>query len=127
MKKKIVTLQAPEAIGPYSQAVEMKGWLFVSGQIALNKDGILNQGMSIQQQTTQVLKNIQAILTEAGYSLNDIVKTTCYLADMSLFGEMNKVYAEFFGDIAPARATVEVSRLPKDVLIEIDAIAMKEE
>ena len=127
MKKKIVTLQAPEAIGPYSQAVEMKGWLFVSGQIALNKDGILNPGMNIEQQTAQVLKNIQAILTEAGYSLNDIVKTTCYLADMSMFGEMNKVYAESFGDIAPARATVEVSRLPKDVLIEIDAIAMKEE
>ena len=127
MKKKIVTLQAPEAIGPYSQAVEMKGWLFVSGQIALNKDGILNPGMNIEQQTAQVLKNIQAILTEAGYSFNDIVKTTCYLADMSMFGEMNKVYAESFGDIAPARATVEVSRLPKDVLIEIDAIAMKEE
>jgi len=127
MKKKIVTLQAPEAIGPYSQAVEMKGWLFVSGQIPLNKEGILNQDMNIEQQTAQVLKNLNAILTEAGYSFNDVVKTTCYLADISMFGEMNKVYAESFGDIAPARATVEVSRLPKDVLIEIDAIAMKEE
>ena len=127
MKKKIVTLEAPKTIGPYSQAIEMKGWLFVSGQIPLNKDGILNKGMNIEQQTAQVLKNLQAILTEAGYSLNDIVKTTCYLADISMFNEMNKVYAESFGDIAPARATVEVSRLPKDVLIEIDAIAMKEE
>ncbi len=127
MKKKIVTLRAPKAIGPYSQAVEIKGWLFVSGQIPLNQDGILIQGMNIDQQTTQVLKNLQAILNDAGYSMNDVVKTTCYLADMSEFGEMNKVYAEYFGDIAPARATVEVSRLPKDVLIEIDAIAMKQE
>lgn len=127
MKKKIVTLHAPKAIGPYSQAVEMNGWLFVSGQIPLNKDGALNQGMNIEQQTAQVLKNLEAILTEAGYSFHDIVKTTCYLADISQFDEMNKVYAESFGDIAPARATVEVSRLPKDVLIEIDAIAIKKE
>lgn len=126
MKKKIVTSQAPEAIGPYSQAVQHKGWLFVSGQIPLNQEGIMIEGMNIEHQTAQVLKNLQAILAEAGYTLNDIVKTTCYLADLSLFDKMNKVYAEYFGEIAPARATVEVSRLPKDVLIEIDAIAVRE-
>ncbi|MGD2035198.1 MAG: RidA family protein [Bacteroidales bacterium] len=126
MKKIIRSSHAPEAIGPYSQAVENNGMLFVSGQIPLDADGNLT-GKTIDEQTTRVLKNLLGILTDAGYSLKDVVRTTCYLSDMDLFGEMNKVYAEFFRNDPPARATVEVSRLPKNVLIEIEAIAAKQE
>lgn len=126
MKKQINTPLAPEAIGPYSQAVEINGWLFVSGQIPMDEKGKLVSNRKIGEQTTQVLKNIRAILIAAGSSLEDVVKTTCYLSDMNLFAEMNEVYKSHFKGIPPARATVEVSRLPKDVLIEIDAIAIKE-
>jgi 2-iminobutanoate/2-iminopropanoate deaminase len=125
MKKIIHTLEAPSAIGPYSQAVEHQGMLFVSGQIPLNPDTGNIEGDTIKPQTMQVLKNIESILKAAGYSMKDVVKTTCYLSEMIYFPEMNEVYAEFFQAAPPARATVEVARLPKDVLIEIEAIAIK--
>lgn len=124
MKRIIKTTKAPEAIGPYNQAVEHNGILFISGQIPLDpSSGNIIEG-TIKEQTKQVLNNIKAILEAAGYSLSDIVKTTCYLSDMGLFSEMNKVYSGYFPANSPARATVEVSRLPKDVRIEIEAIAM---
>lgn len=125
MKRIISTTNAPDAIGPYSQAIEKNGILFISGQIPIDPKTGQIIGNNIEQQAQQVLKNIIAILTEAGYAADDIVKTTCYLKDMNQFVEMNKVYATYFVDKAPARATIEVSRLPKDVLIEIDAIAIK--
>jgi 2-iminobutanoate/2-iminopropanoate deaminase len=125
MKKKITTTNAPAAIGPYSQAIEKNGMLFISGQIPINPISGEISGKTIGEQSQQVLENINAILTTAGYTINDIVKTTCYLSDMNNFAEMNKVYAVYFNYEAPARATVGVSRLPKDVLVEIDAIAMK--
>ena len=96
MKKIIHTLEAPSAIGPYSQAVEHQGMLFVSGQIPLNPDTGNIEGDTIKPQTMQVLKNIESILKAAGYSMKDVVKTTCYLSEMIYFPEMNEVYAEFF-------------------------------
>jgi 2-iminobutanoate/2-iminopropanoate deaminase len=125
MKKVINTSEAPAAIGPYSQAIRTKGLLFVSGQIPLNPQTGQVMGETIQEQTAQVLKNMESILKEAGYSMNDVVKTTCFLTDMGNFQNMNTTYARFFTDDAPARVAVQVSRLPKDVLIEIDAIAVK--
>ncbi|MBN1598199.1 MAG: RidA family protein [Bacteroidales bacterium] len=126
MKKIIATSKAPMAIGPYSQAVKVNNILFVSGQIPINpENGEIAEG-SIKHQTDRVLKNLCAILDEAGYSISEVVKTTCYLSDMSHFNEMNEIYSNIFWDEKPARATVEVSRLPKNVLIEIDAIAVKE-
>jgi 2-iminobutanoate/2-iminopropanoate deaminase len=123
----INTQAAPKAIGPYSQAVVAGGFVFVSGQIALNPStGSIIEG-GIMDQTLQVLKNIEAILKEAGLSLNRVVKTEVYLKDFNDFASMNEVYATFFpGDVKPARVTVEVSRLPRDVLIEIGCIACKE-
>jgi 2-iminobutanoate/2-iminopropanoate deaminase len=100
--------------------------LFLSGQIALTPEGKLVIG-GIEEQTEQVLENIQAVLDEAGYSVNNIVKTTVFLKDMNYFPKMNEIYEEFFGQSAPARSAVEVSRLPKDVMIEIEVIAMKEQ
>jgi len=123
--KIISTNGAPQAIGPYSQAIEKNGMLFISGQIPINPENGKIESDSIKHQTGQVLRNMAAILNAAGYSLQDIVKTTCYLSDMGNFVEMNEVYSGFFSSNPPARATVEVSRLPKDVLIEIDGIAMK--
>lgn len=125
MKRIISTTKAPLAIGSYSQAVEKNNILFISGQIPVNPDNGQIESTSIKSQTVQVLKNIEAIIESAGYTLQDIVKTTCYITDMGNFIEMNEAYAEFFGNDPPARATVEVSRLPKDVLIEIDGIAIK--
>jgi 2-iminobutanoate/2-iminopropanoate deaminase len=125
MKRIISTEKAPAAIGPYSQAVEKNGILFISGQIPLDPASGKISGLNIVEQTQQVLKNLLAILKDAGYSITDIVKTTCYLKDMNLFSEMNAVYADVFKENPPARAAVEVSRLPKDVLIEIEAIAIR--
>jgi len=123
MKKIIQTASAPAAIGPYSQAVvSSQGLVFLSGQIPLNAEGALVDG-GIVEQTTQVMKNLEAVLQAAGSSLAGVLKTTVYLRDMNDFPEMNKVYGEFFGDSLPARATVQVSRLPKDVAVEIDVIA----
>jgi 2-iminobutanoate/2-iminopropanoate deaminase len=124
MKRIIATDKAPAAIGPYSQAVENNGILFISGQIPLNPASGEIYGSEIKDQTEQVLKNLLAILLEAGYTKTDVIKTTCYLKDMNAFSEMNAVYADFFCGNPPARAAVEVSRLPKNVLIEIEAIAM---
>jgi 2-iminobutanoate/2-iminopropanoate deaminase len=120
----INTQAAPKAIGPYSQAVVAGGFVFVSGQIALNPStGSILEG-GIMDQTIQVLKNIEAILKEAGLSLTRVVKTEVFLKDFNDFSAMNDVYATFFpGDIKPARVTVEVSRLPRDVLVEIGCVA----
>ncbi len=125
MKKIISTNEAPSAIGPYSQAVEINGMVFLSGQIPLDpKTGEIVAG-GIQLQTEQVLKNIGAVLAAAGLEYSDVVKTTCFLKDMNDFPAMNLVYAKFFTENQPARAAVEVARLPKDVQIEIEAIGVK--
>lgn len=124
MKRIIATDKAPAAIGPYSQAVENNGILYISGQIPLDPFSGKISGSDIKDQTEQVLNNLLAILQEAGYTRGDVIKTTCYLKDMNAFGEMNAVYSDFFTGDPPARAAVEVSRLPKDVLIEIEAIAI---
>jgi 2-iminobutanoate/2-iminopropanoate deaminase len=125
MKKIVNTRKAPQAIGPYNQAIEANGLVFVSGQIPLNPENGEIAGDSIESQTRQVLKNIIAVLAAAGCNLSHVVKTTCYLKSMDNFTSMNDVYAEYFTENQPARAAIEVSRLPKDVLIEIDAIAVK--
>ena len=123
--KIIHTSDAPEAIGPYSQAVVVDGWIFASGQIPSDPEtGQLVDG-DVTAQTHQVLNNLSAVLREAGSSLGDVVKTTVYLADMGTFNEMNAVYAEHFGDHRPARATVQAAALPKSVDVEIDVIARR--
>jgi 2-iminobutanoate/2-iminopropanoate deaminase len=119
----IVTPHAPAAIGPYSQAIQAGPFLFTSGQIPLDKDGNLVTG-EIREQTRQVFTNLIAILQEAGATLSDVVKATVFLADMNDFPAVNEIYAEYFGDHRPARSTVQVSRLPKDVGIEIELIAV---
>lgn len=118
----INTNNAPQAIGPYSQAVKNCKLVFCSGQIPLTKEGDLVEG-DVKEQTHQVLKNLKAVLEEAGSSLNNVAKTTIYLSDMNDFADVNEVYSEYFTDHKPARATVEVSRLPKDVKVEIDCIS----
>ena len=126
MKKIIHTKNAPRAVGPYSQATEQKGMLFVSGQIPIIPEtGELVEG-GIKEQTEQVLKNLDAILTAAGYASWDVVKCTCLLKDMDHFQDMNEVYAGYFEQEPPARAAFQVVKLPLDVLIEIEAIAMKD-
>jgi 2-iminobutanoate/2-iminopropanoate deaminase len=125
MRKVIETANAPKAIGPYSQAVEVNGTLYISGQIPINPStGTLVEG-GIAEQTEQVLKNIGAILQASGYSYAQVAKCTCLLADMSMFKEMNEVYAKFFTENAPARAAFGVVKLPMNSLIEIEAIAAK--
>ena len=122
MKKKIVTQNAPQAIGPYSQAIQCGDFLFVSGQIAIDPEtGDLVEG-DIEAQTEQVLKNIAAIIEAAGTTVQNAVKCTCFLKDMNDFVRFNSVYESYFGKSLPARETVEVSRLPKDVLVEVSAI-----
>jgi len=124
MKKIITTAGAPAAIGPYSQAIEADGILFVSGQIPMDPaTGEIITG-DIGVQTERVIKNLEAILLSAGYTLDDVVKTTCYLTSMDDFQPFNEVYARYF-KVKPARATVEVSRLPRNVNVEIEAIAVK--
>jgi len=125
MKKLINTTKAPAAIGAYSQGVEMNGMLFVSGQIPFVPETMELVSEDVQEQTKQSLNNLVAILEEAGYGLSDVVKTTVFIKDMNEFGLINEVYGEFFGENKPARACVEVARLPKDVKVEIDAIAVK--
>ncbi|GAB6101687.1 RidA family protein [Thermococcus atlanticus] len=122
MKEAVFTDKAPRPIGPYSQAIKAGEFLFISGQIPVDRDGNLVEG-GIKAQTRQVLENIRAILEAAGAGLDNVVKVTVYLKDMNDFGAMNEVYAEYFGSSKPARAAVEVSRLPKDVRIEVEAIA----
>lgn len=125
MKRIIQTDQAPAAIGPYSQAVEVANTLYVSGQIPLDPSTMKIIDGGIQEQTEQVLKNIGAILNEAGYSYGDVVKSTCLLSDMANFKAMNEVYAKFYSENAPARAAFAVKDLPMGVLIEIETIAAK--
>jgi 2-iminobutanoate/2-iminopropanoate deaminase len=125
MKKIFSTSKAPAAIGPYSQAVEMRHTLYVSGQIPINpQTGKLVEG-NITVQTEQVLNNIAAILDVAGYTFNDVVKSTCMLSDISNFKAMNEVYGKYYSERQPARAAFAVKDLPMGALIEIDTIAMK--
>ena len=125
MKKVIHTDNAPKAIGPYSQAIEAGGMLFVSGQIPINpQTGELSNG-TIQEQTKLVMDNIGAILKAAGLGYENIVKTTCLLADISDFAEMNKVYAEYFTTNPPARSAFAVKDLPKGARLEIEVTAAK--
>ncbi|MEW6756614.1 MAG: RidA family protein [Acidobacteriota bacterium] len=124
MKKEIVsTERAPAALGPYSQAIRAGGFLFCSGQIALDPATGQIAGSDVETQTRRVLENLRAVLDAGGSSLGGVVKTTVYLKRMEDFAAMNAVYADFFAEGAPARATVEVARLPKDVLVEIEAVA----
>ncbi len=120
----IATNKAPAAIGPYSQAISLDNLIFTSGQIGLTSDGVLVEGGVIEQ-TKQVLTNLSEVLKEAGSSLSKVVKTTVFLADMGDFAEINKIYADFFGDHKPARSTVAVKTLPLNVSVEIEAIAIK--
>ncbi|HIK04283.1 MAG TPA: RidA family protein [Trichormus sp. M33_DOE_039] len=128
MSKQIIrTEQAPAPVGPYNQAIAVSGrMLFVAGQIALNPStGEIVGNGDVKQQTQQVMANLQAILTAGGASFADVVKTSVFLADMNDFAAVNAVYAQYFDEAtAPARACVEVSRLPKDVLVEIECIAV---
>lgn len=125
MKKIIATEKAPQAIGPYSQAVEANGTLYISGQIPLDPKTMKVVEGGIKEQTTQVLKNIGAILEAAGYSYCDVVKSTCLLSDMNNFKEMNEIYGQFYTQDQPARAAFAVKDLPLGVLIEIESIAVK--
>lgn len=123
MKKVITTVNAPKAIGPYSQGIAVEKLLFTSGQIPVNpKSGEIPQ--SIADQTAQSLSNLLGVVEAGGSKKENIVKTTVYLKNMNDFNPMNEVYAIFFGDNLPARTCVEVARLPKDVLVEIEAIAL---
>ncbi len=125
MKKVISTKNAPGAIGPYSQAIEVNGMLFVSGQLPVNPEtGNIVEG-GIYEQTEQVMKNLEGILTEAGYTFDNVVKSTCLLSDMANFAAMNEVYGKRFAQNPPARAAFAVKTLPKEVLIEIEMIAAK--
>ncbi len=120
--KEISTTNAPGAIGPYSQGIKTVGLVFVSGQIPVSpKDGTVPEG--IKAQTEQSLKNVRAVLEEAGSGLAHVVKTTVFLKNMDDFADMNEVYAEYFSEPYPARAAVQVAKLPKDVLVEIEAVA----
>ncbi len=123
MREAISTSGAPGAIGPYSQAIRAGGFLFVSGQIPLDPTTGGLVGGSITDQTDRVLQNLGAILAAAGASFDRVVKTTVYLADMSEFAAMNEVYARYFPSPAPARATIQAARLPRDVRVEIDLVA----
>lgn len=124
MKKAISTNSAPQAIGPYSQAVEANGMVFLSGQLPIDpKTGEMPEG--IEAQTRQSFENIKAILSEAGCTTDNIVKTTVFLADMSLFGAMNEVYARQFAGTFPARSAFAVKELPKQALVEIEVVAVK--
>lgn len=122
MRETISTENAPAAIGPYAQAIRVGDLLFTSGQIPLKPDGKLLEG-DVRAQTEQVLKNLRAVLEAGGSSLGNVVKCTCFLADMNDFAVMNEVYGSFFSSEPPARSAVEVARLPRDVRVEIEAIA----
>ncbi len=124
MRKKIIsTNKAPQAIGPYSQAVRFDNLLFVSGQIPIEPESgeILKE--NIKEQTKQILENLNSVLTAGGSSLNNVLRTTIFLTNLDDYAAVNEMYAQFFGESQPARSTVQVSRLPMDVQIEIDAIA----
>jgi 2-iminobutanoate/2-iminopropanoate deaminase len=124
VRKVINTGKAPKAIGPYSQAVEANGFLFASGQIPINPETGLVADGGIEQQTKQVLANVEAILKEKGLSFADVVKTTVFITDMNDFAVVNAVYGEAFKTDPPARSCVQVCRLPKDVSVEIEFVAL---
>ena len=126
MRKTISAKDAPTAIGPYAQAYQVNNTLFVSGQIPFVAASMNLISEDIKEQALQSLKNIEAIVKEAGFTLTDVVKCQVFLRDMNDFTAVNEVYAKFFKDHTPARIAVQVSRLPKDVGVEIDAICMKE-
>ena len=125
MKRIIFTEKAPKAVGPYSQAVEINGTLYVAGQVPLDPQSMKVVDGGIKEQTLQVLKNTGAILEAAGYSFTDVVKSTCLLAHMDDFQAMNEVYARFYGENPPARAAFAVKELPLGVLIEIETVAVR--
>lgn len=125
MNRMISTENAPAAIGPYSQAVQAGNMMFVSGQLPMDPVTMDFVSEDVQEQTRQCLFNLMAILESAAFSREDIVKVTVFLKDMNDFAKMNEIYATFFTDHKPARAAVEVARLPKDALVEIEAVAIK--
>lgn len=121
--KKIFTEQAPKAIGPYSHAIQTGNLIFCSGQTPLNPETMVIEGATVTEQTTLVLTNLERVLQTAGCNRNHIVKTSVFLKNFADFEKMNQAYAAFFGDHKPARTTVEVSRLPKEALVEIECVA----
>lgn len=125
MKERIQTSGAPEPIGPYSQAIAVDGLLFCAGQGPIDPGTGQLVGGGVAAQTERTLKNLGAILEAAGLGYADVVKTTCFLADMDDFAAFNEVYAGFFGEPAPARTTIQAARLPLDILVEIEAIAQR--
>lgn len=125
MKKIIDTNKAPGAIGPYSQAIEINGTLYVSGQVPFVPETMIIISEDVKEQTRQSLENVKSILESAGYTLNDVVKAGVFIKDMNDFVAINEVYAEYLGTVKPARACVEVARLPRDAKVEIEVIAVK--
>ena len=123
MKDVVLTDRGPKPIGPYSQAIKSNGFVFVSGQIALDPKTGEFVGADIRQQTERVLENLKAIVEASGVHLNHVVKTTVYLKDMNDFAAMNEIYSRYFTLSPPARSTVQAARLPKDALVEIDVVA----
>ncbi len=122
-KKPVSTKSAPQAIGPYSQAVLCDGWLYCSGQVALDPEsGVMIEG-GVQAQARQALENLAAVLEEGGCAFSDVVKVSVFLKDLEDFGAVNEIYGQFFSAPYPARACVEVARLPKDALVELDCVA----
>ena len=124
MREVVSTDDAPQAIGPYSQAIKANGFIFTSGQIAIDPATQQVIAGDVGAQTDRVLRNVSAILTAAGSGLDKVVRSTVFLKDMNDFAAMNQVYAKYFTSASPARSTVEVARLPKDVFVEIDVIAL---
>jgi len=127
VRQVVKTGKAPEAIGPYSQAIKAGGFVFVSGQIPIDPETGQFVSGGIAEQTRQVMKNLAAVLDAAGSDLQLVVKTSVFLADMEEFAAMNEVYGKFFGDEPPARATVQAVRLPRDARVEIEAVALLRE
>lgn len=123
MKKIISTDKAPKAIGPYSQAVDTDNLIFISGQLPVDLEGNIPQ--TVEEQTKNCIENIKNILNSIGLNLNNVVKTTVFMTDLSKFQEMNLVYSQYFSQNPPARSTVEVKALPKSAMVEIEAIAIK--
>lgn len=122
--EKIYTKNAPEPVGPYSQAIKVNGFLYCSGQIAINPENNQFLNEDIIQQTQQVMKNIEAVLFQAGYTFNDVIKTTCFLDDMNNFSAFNEIYAKYFTS-KPARSCIQAN-LPKEAKVEVEVIAYKD-
>lgn len=122
MKEKIATEKAPKALGPYSQAIRLGNLLFVSGQVPIDPASGELVGGGIEAQTRQVMENLKAVVEAAGMNLSDTLKATCFLKDMGEFAKFNAIYGGYFGDMPPARETVEVARLPRDVSVEVSLI-----